>query len=110
MDNQSEIHIDNNLDLGHKIENKCPLCFEVMNYYTSRYPKMICQNCANSDIIDNFGNKVTFVNIDIYGGFMSLHKIDDKVVQKQEHIRWIKDTKCYANEARFGGIVIQIVD
>ena len=105
-----DTQINNNLDVDTKIEHKCPLCFEIMNYYTSRYPKMICSNCADSDITDNFGNKVTFVNIDIYGGFISLHKIDDKVVKKEEHICWIKNTKCYANEARFGGIVIQIVD
>jgi hypothetical protein len=102
--------MDKQLYIETKIDHKCPLCFYIMNYSTSRYPKMICQNCANSDITDNFGNKVTFVNIDIYGGFMSLHKIDGKVIQKQEHICWIKNTKCYANEMQFGGIVIQIVD
>ena len=101
--------MDNQLDIDTKAEHKCPICSYNLTYYTPRYPKMICQNCANSDIVDSSGNKVTFVNIDIYGGFMSLHKINDKIVEKKEHICWIKDIKCYADESRCGGIVIQIV-
>ena len=92
--------------------NKCPLCLEIIPYYTERYPKMICVKCANGDngkIIDSFGYEVSFSNIDIYGGFVSHHKIDDEVVQKEEHICWINSAKCYANEMRFGGIVIQIL-
>ena len=104
--------MDNKIDLGTKTEHKCPLCSDILTYYTQRYPKMICINCSNGNkgkILDSLGNEVTFVNIDIYGGFMSLHKIDDKIVEKKEHICWINNIKCSADEARFGGIVIQIL-
>jgi hypothetical protein len=95
------------------ILHKCPICLDIMDYYTDRYPKMICGKCANGEngkILDSFGNEVSFSNIDIYGGFTSYHKINNnnnEIVQKQEHICWINTNKCYANEARFGGIVIQ---
>ena len=93
--------------------HKCPLCLGIMTYYLDRYPKMICHKCANGDngkIIDNFGNDVSFSNIDIYGGFASHHKINNEIVYKTDHICWINTVKCYANEMRFGGIVIQTMN
>ena len=103
---------DNNTDTT--IIHKCPICLEIMNYYTDRYPKMICHKCSNGDngkIIDNFGNDVSFSNIDIYGGFSSHHKINNnEIVHKTDHICWINTVKCYASEMRFGGIVIQTLN
>ena len=104
------------------IIHKCPICLDIMDYYTSRYPKMICGKCANGDngkILDSLCNEVSFSNIDIFGGFISHHKINNynndnnnnnEIVQKKEHICWINTIKCYANEARFGGIVIQTMN
>ena len=97
------------------IIHKCPLCLDILTYYTDRYPKMICIKCANGEngkIIDNFGNDVSFSNIDIYGGFASHHKInnDNEIIHKSDHICWINSIKCYANEMRFGGIVIQTMN
>lgn len=92
------------------MENKCPLCSEIMTYFTSRYPKMICINCANSKILDNSGNEVAFYNADFHGGFISIHNINNEQITKEEHICFINNVKCFANEARFGGIVIQKVD
>ena len=78
---------------------------------------MICQKCSNGDngkILDSFGNEVSFGNIDISGGFISYHKINNndnennnKIIQKEDHMCWINNIQCYADEARFGGIVIQ---
>jgi hypothetical protein len=92
--------------------SKCPICLDIMNNFTLRYPKMICQKCSNGEtgkIIDSFGNEVSFGNIDISGGFTSYHKINNEIVKKEEHICLINNIKCYADEARFGGIVIQIM-
>ena len=96
-----------------KLIHNCPICKDVLEYYTHRYPKAICNKCSNTEndeIIDSFGNPVSFGNVDCTGGFVSYHKINNTIVKKEEHICWIKDFKCYANEMRFGGIVIQTIE
>jgi hypothetical protein len=93
--------------------HKCPICLDIMDYFTPRYPNMICGKCANDNngkILDSFGNEVSFGNLDIYGGFASYHKINNEIVKKEDHLCWINTIKCYANEARFGGIVIQTMN
>ena len=56
---------------------KCPLCLDTLTHYSPRYPKAICSNCASKTIKDNDGNVVSFHNIDIYGGFISRHTINN---------------------------------
>lgn len=98
--------------------HSCPLCAGHLLYFTPRYPKAICSKCSDSEIKDSDNNLVSFHNIDLTGGFISRHIINnhdnDNVVEKAEHICWInnstKDIKCYADEARFGGIVIQVLE
>ena len=115
--NKEEKKFESNNDTDTNTIHKCPLCLDIMDYYTARYPKMICGKCANGDngkILDSFGNEVSFSNIDIYGGFASHHKINNnnnhELVHKNDHICWINTIKCCANEARFGGIVIQTMN
>ena len=88
----------------------CPICKDHLDYFTNRYPNAICNKCSNCEISDGFGNIVSFANVDFSGGFVSLHKINNTIEKKEEHICWIKGIKCYANEARFGGIVIQTTE
>ena len=94
---------------------KCPICLETLTHFSPRYPKAICSKCADSNIKDNDGNLVSYHNVDISGGFISRHFINNStVLEKVEHICWISNgtesIKCYADEARFGGIVIQIIE
>ena len=98
---------------------KCPICLETLTHFSPRYPKAICSKCADSKIKDNDGNLVSFHNIDISGGFISKHTINNNynnsvIVEKKEHECWVnngkRDIKCYADEARFGGIVIQVME
>ena len=91
------------------LEHKCPICNDILECYSERYPKIICIKCANSEITDDYGNIVSFSNVDFTGGFVSSHNINNTLVQKSEHICWINNVKCYANEHRYGGIVIQKV-
>jgi hypothetical protein len=89
-----------------KLINNCPICKDVLEYYTHRYPNAICNKCSNTEndeIIDSFGNPVSFANVDCTGGFISFHKINNTIVKKEEHICWIK-------EMLFGGIVIQTIE
>ena len=72
-----------------------------------RYPRMICVQCHNSIKKDEAGYPVEFQNIDLFGGFQSIHDINGEKVLKKEHFCFINNIHCYADEARFGGIVIQ---
>ena len=93
---------------------ECPLCLNTLINFTPRYPKAICSKCADSDIKDSDNNLVSFHNIDISGGFISRHFINNNndnknsnvnkhnnVVEKTEHICWInngkENIKCYAD-------------
>lgn len=111
MDNQIAPKTENKID--NNMEKQCPLCLDTMIYFTPRYPQMICQKCSNGDngtIVDSSGNKVSFYNADIYGGFISIHIINNEKVTKEDHVCFINNIKCFATDARFGGIVIQKMD
>ena len=82
---------------------KCGICTRLVRG-NARYPNYVCNNCQmESPPVNENNKKMDFYNIDISGGFMS--KVNGK--SGEEHTCFIKNIKCYANEARFGGIVIQ---
>jgi len=89
-----------------KLEHKqlCPICkTEVrLNW---RYPKRLCSHCS-SKAIDEKGQQLLFYNTSITGGF------EARVIKTGEvrtnHLCFISGIACFADEARFGGIVIQL--
>jgi hypothetical protein len=92
-------------------QSTCNVCKNIIKTISVRYPKMICIDCHNRpDIKDSDGFNVYFANQSITGGFISIHSIDNKLVEKEDHICFIDGVKCYATEARFGGIVIQTLE
>ena len=85
------------------MKNKnCPICNKNM-MYLERYPKMICYECIELTVNKN-GESIKFYNIDHTGGFMSV--VND--VKGEEHECYINNIKCRADEARFGGIVVEL--
>ena len=80
----------------------CPICNDKMNYF-ERYPNMVCHKCVEKTLTEK-DEKIEFYNIDHTGGFYSL--VNDE--KGNIHECYIEDQKCYADEARFGGIVIQL--
>ena len=89
-------------------ENKkhsCPLCGTPLVEY-ERYPRYVCPKCA-SKVTDINGRKLGFYNIGFSGGFTA--KYIDTGESYNSHICFIEGTECYADEARFGGIVVQKV-
>jgi hypothetical protein len=90
----------------------CPIC---QNEYQRmiRYPRSVCVNCLmDHKVTDYDGNIVKFENEDVFGGFKSIHydSFDaDKIIVKQDHNCFINGFRCYADEGRFGGIVIQTI-
>jgi hypothetical protein len=90
---------------------KCKICCTTDMFYSPRYPNQVCENCIVNSV-DSEGNIVKFYNVDFYGGFESYHYVigsdgQTNVVQKNEHVCWINGKKCFADEAKFGGIIVQ---
>ena len=82
---------------------KCGICTRMVSE-NPRYPNYVCYNCEKESPPVNENNKrIEFSNADIGGGFIS--KVNGKY--GDENICYIKNVKCIAREARFGGIVIQ---
>ena len=83
-------------------KQKCGICSRFVDA-NPRYPNLVCYNCQDESPPVNVNNQnVEFGNIDASGGFKSVVN----GVSGEDHICYIKDVRCYANEARFGGIVI----
>jgi len=88
-------------------KKQCPIC-NCEHFFSQRYSNAVCKNCCLK-AVDEFGNSVKYYNTNICGGFESIHIIDNIIVKKQDHYCWIDEKKCYSDEARFGGIVIEII-
>ena len=69
-----------------------------------RYSDCVCNSCLNHyKTRDKEGNEKHFGNIDITGGIRAT--CNDKPTD--DFSCYINNVECYANEARFGGIVIR---
>ena len=85
-------------------EQMCPICNNIVPS-NPRYPRYVCSKCVHDyGIKSKEGLPMEFFNIDFSGGFIS--KVNG--VNGEEHECYINNVKCYADESRFGGIVIQV--
>ncbi|HTO17474.1 MAG TPA: hypothetical protein VLZ83_17040 [Edaphocola sp.] len=90
----------------------CPICFEETSFQP-RYPKYICREC-NTDRKKSFeGEKVSFSNLGFSGGLrVSFYDdLGNLLKEQDEHLIYefkLDNYLCTAEEARFGGIVIQL--
>ncbi len=82
----------------------CPICSNLVPHW-ERYPRAVCQDCRNK-ACNAEGQKLSFFNQSMSGGFEAV--ITDTQEKHLSHIFYIEGHKCWADEARFGGIVIQI--
>ena len=84
---------------------QCPICRKDV-FPMQRYPNYVCSTC-----IDNHGTRtwdgrtIKFYNQDHTGGFIS--QIEGLNTHIPVHQCYINGVECWADEARFGGIVIQ---
>ncbi len=92
-------------------KHNCPIC-SVDLKPNPRYPNYICRTCASSDITDTEGTKVSFSNIGMTGGLSVSFYKDGAIVSSDDSHQtftcFINGHRCIAQEARFGGIVIQL--
>lgn len=81
----------------------CPICNQARESLV-RYPNSVCIDCCNTGIFADPSQTtaIYFGNADFSGGFQSCI---NGVIGNQ-HICYIMGQKCYADESRFGGIVI----
>lgn len=58
--------------------------------------------------VDKEGNSVSFENKDMFGfGFKSIHMIKGEYEDREDRECFIDNIACYAQENRFGGIIVQ---
>lgn len=94
-----------------EIKQWCFNCHKEV-YFQGRYPKYICTDCASKEKLDADGNLLEFFNLGLWGGFKIVYKDKNgntiKEEDTQQYCDCTIDNKLYfAQEARFGGIVIQ---
>lgn len=81
----------------------CPIC-QAEVAPSRRYPRYVCGTC-DGKATDEHGRPLTFSNESFSGGFVARYA--DTGARRDNHICWIDGVQCWADEARFGGIVIQ---
>lgn len=81
----------------------CPICSTPVRHW-ARYPTAVCDACFEK-ACDGQGRKLGFYNVSVGGGFKA--KVVETGEENENHICYIEGVKCWADEARFGGIVIQ---
>lgn len=88
-------------------KQNCPICHKEVRPI-QRHPYYLCISCKDR-ATDAKGRKLYFSNIDFAGGFQAWYLDTDE--KYDSHICYVDGVKCYADEYRFGGIVIEkIVD
>ena len=91
------------------MENRnCPVCNNV-HETLARYPMAVCNQCLNIyKVYNSRGNPVCFGNISLSGGFYSKDLKTGEMFY-DDHLCYVNNVECFADEARFGGIVVSAV-
>ncbi|MGH1338069.1 MAG: hypothetical protein ACRBFS_18250 [Aureispira sp.] len=88
----------------------CPTCKQSVPY-RPRYPKSICASCSALPIIDEEGLRLSFYNTGLSGGLKIVYQQEGVTLKEEtnqlEKLCFLEGTPLLAQEAKFGGIVIQ---
>jgi hypothetical protein len=82
----------------------CPIC-DVELQPIPRYSKYVCPQCSNRAKSED-GRPLEFFNQSMSDGYMARYA--DSNEEYASHKCFIDDTECYADEAKFGGILIEV--
>jgi hypothetical protein len=85
--------------------HSCPICSAEV-YHWERYPNQVCERCQ-SKTADAYGRRLKFSNESLSGGLQAFYL--DNGAEYTRQICYIDSIKCFANEHRFGGIVVEVV-
>lgn len=83
----------------------CSICSNTVKS-SPRYPKYVCSDCYKK-ATDINGRKLHFYNTSMSGGYVAYYADSDDKEEYESHDCYIDGIKCRADEARFGGIVIE---
>ena len=83
----------------------CPICAAAVNHW-ERYPDQVCERCQ-SKASDAYGRRLKFSNTGLSDGLRAVYLDSGEEYCRQ--LCYIDGRKCFANEHRFGGIVIETV-
>jgi hypothetical protein len=97
-------------------QQRCPLCGASVPR-SDRYPHRLCEDCVNL-AADEDGRRLVFANESLSGGIVATFAADgapygERLTQSGFTIGYrcyVRGVKCIAEEARFGGIVLQPAD
>ena len=81
----------------------CPICKNPVQP-SERYPHYLCADCVSKAKSED-GRPLKFSNEDMSGGFIARYA--DTGESYPSHECYVDGAPCYADEYRFGGIVIQ---
>jgi len=82
---------------------QCPVC-GAEQPPSPRYPRYLCPECVVL-ASDEAGRRLQFSNVDFGGGFQAVYA--DTGDLHPSHVCFVRGVRCHADEARFGGIVVQ---
>lgn len=85
------------------MSHACPICAAALEPM-ARYPRYICEACAARATAAD-GRLLAFANQGFSGDFAACYT--DSGDPYDNHACWIDGIACHADEARFGGIVIE---
>lgn len=85
----------------------CPVC-GAEQPAVPRYPDYLCRGCV-SRAATREGRTLRLYNTSLTGGFVAKYADDDELAEEESvtHIVYVDGVRCWADEARFGGIVVQ---
>lgn len=82
----------------------CPICGTALNL-NPRYPRCVCDACVAKAVAPN-GRPLSFSNLGASGGYSARYA--DNGAKYLSHDCLISGVRCRADEAHFGGIVVEI--
>ena len=88
------------------MSHPCPVCSSPVDA-GSRYPRALCSACA-SRATDAEGRPLAFSNRSLSGGFRATYA--DTGEDYPGHTCYVDGHECRADEARFGGVVVQSIE
>lgn len=85
-------------------KHNCHICKKEL-MFNHRYPNYVCKDCC-SKATSKTGRRIIFRNKDLSGGYEAFY--EDTKEKYPSHLCFIDGVECFADEARFGGIVIEV--
>ena len=84
----------------------CPIC-GAEQPALPRYPGYLCRTCVSRAGTED-GRRLLLVNTSVAGGFAARYADTEELCEEATvtHLVYVDGMRCWADEARFGGIVV----